>query len=84
MDNAAEILLKKLPSEILSECKLQLQQFKRIIYADRIAVKSLKDRELDSNLKTLRRDINKYEREARISEKSAVKFIDEVIDLLEN
>jgi hyaluronoglucosaminidase len=83
MDNAAEILLKKLPSEILSECKLQLQQFKRIIYADRIAVKSLKDRELDSNLKNLRRDINKYESEARLSEESAVKFIDEVIDMFE-
>ena len=69
-----------MPAEILSECKKQLEQFKRIINADRVAAKSLEKAELDPELKSLRKEISKYESEAILSEKSAIKFIDEVID----
>ena len=82
MDKSADILLNNLESKILSECKLQLEQFKRIINADKVAVKSLQNRKLDPDLKVLRKSINKYELKAILSERSAVKFIDEVLDLL--
>ena len=81
METSADLLLEKLPSEILSECKKHLQQFKRIINADKLAVKSLHDYKLDPNLNTLREDIKNHESEAILSEKSAIKFIDEVLDL---
>ena len=81
MENSAIILLEKLPSNILDECKPQIRQFQRIAYADRIAVKSLQDLKLDPELKTLRQDISNHENEAVISEESAVKFIDEVLEL---
>ena len=83
MENSANILLQGLPDEILAECKLQLEQFKRIINADKIAVKSLQNLKLDNELKSLRSEIFKHENEALISEKSAVKFIDEVLNLFE-
>ena len=81
METSADLLLEKLPSEILSECKKHLQQFKRIINADRVAAKSLENGKLDSELKSLRKEISKYESQAILSEKSAIKFIDEVIDI---
>jgi len=83
MENSANILLQGLPDEILAECKLQLEQFKRIINADRIAVKSLQNLKLSTELKSLRNEISLYETKALISEKSAVKFIDEVLDLFQ-
>ena len=83
MEKSANILLQYLPIEILAECKLQLEQFKRIINADKIAVKSLQNLKLDNELKSLRSEIFKHENEALISEKSAVKFIDEVLNLFE-
>ena len=81
MDESADILLAKLPPEILSECKKHLEQFKRIINADRVAAKSLENAKLDPELKSLRKEISKYESQAILSEKSAIKFIDEVIDV---
>ena len=81
MEKSADLLLEKLPPEILSECKKHLEQFKRIINADRVAAKSLEKGNLDSELKSLRKEISKYESEAILSEKSAIKFIDEVIDV---
>ena len=81
MEESADILLEKLSPEILSECKPHLKQFKRIINADRVAAKSIEQGELDSELKSLRKEISKYESEVLISEESTVKFIDEVIDL---
>ena len=81
MEASANTLLEKLPSEILSECKKHLEQFKRIINADKLAVKSLYDLKLDPNLNILREDIKNHESEAILSEKSAIKFIDEVLDL---
>ena len=83
MENATNILLENLPENILSECKLQLQQFDRIIQADKVAVKSLRDGKLDSRLKALREEISKYEPTAILSEKSALQFIDDTINLLE-
>ena len=83
MENAVNLLLEKLPANILSECKLQLEQFNRIIQADKVAVKSLRDGKLDSRLKALREEISKYESTAILSEKSALKFIDDTIDLFE-
>ena len=80
MDESADILLEKLPPEILAECKKHLEQFKRIIKADRVAAKSLENAELDPDLKSLRKEISKYESTAILSEESAIKFIDEVID----
>ena len=84
MENATNILLEKLPANILSECKLQLQQFGRIIQADKIAVKSLREKKLDSKLKTLREEISKYEGEAILSEQSALKFVDDTINFFES
>ena len=81
MEKSADTLLEKLEENILSECKLQLIQFKRITNADRIAVNCLQDGKLDSELKELRNTITQYESVAIISEKSAVRFIDEVIEL---
>ena len=82
MESAADTLLKKLPAEILSECKPQLEQFKKISTADRLAVQCLKNKKLDTKLKTLREEIKSAESKAILSEQSAVKFIDDVISLL--
>ena len=81
MENAANILLNRLPDKILAECKPQLEQFKRIAQADRLAVQCLKTKRLNSELKTLREEIKFYEATAILSEQSAVKFIDDVINL---
>ena len=67
MENAANTLLEKLPSDILNECVLMLKQFKRIVNADKVAAQSLKNNES----------------KAMVSEFSAVLFIDEVIQLYE-
>ena len=82
MESAANILLAKLPEKILAECKPQLEQFKKISKADKLAVQSLKAKKLDANLKNLREEIKSGEAKAILSEKSAVKFIDDVIELL--
>ena len=83
MENSANILLEKLPSDILNECKLMLEQFRRITNADRVAAQSLKNNKLDSELKNLRQEIKVNESKAKVSEFSAVRFIDEVIQLYE-
>ena len=83
MAKAADTLLAKLPAEILAECKPQLEQFKKISQADKLAVQSLKTKKLDARLKTLRAEIKSAEPTAILSEQSAVKFIDDVITLLE-
>jgi len=82
MENAANTLLAKLPEKILAECKPQLEQFKKIAQADRLAVKSLKAKKIDAKLKNLREEIKANEKTAILSEQSAVKFIDDVINLL--
>ena len=84
MDNSVNTLLEKLPSSYLSESQLILEQFKRIVNADRVAVQSLKNNKLDNNLKSMRKEIKSYESKAMISELSAVLFIDEVIQLYDN
>ena len=83
MAKAADTLLSKLPAKILAECKPQLEQFKKISQADKLAVQSLKTKKLDARLKTLRAEIKSAEPTAILSEQSAVKFIDDVITLLE-
>ncbi|MBO4400283.1 MAG: beta-N-acetylglucosaminidase domain-containing protein [Selenomonadaceae bacterium] len=83
MERAADTLLKKLPRKILAECKPQLEQFKRIAQADRLAVKSLRTKSLDPNLKPLREEIAKFEPDAILSEKAALKFVDDTINLLD-
>ena len=83
MENATSTLLEKLPADILAECKLQLEQFNRIIQADRLAVKSLRENKLDSRLKTLREEILQHESEAILSEQSALKFIDDTIKIFQ-
>ena len=83
MENAANTLLEKLPSDILNECVLMLKQFKRIVNADKVAAQSLKNNKLDSELKNLRQEIKNNESKAMVSEFSAVLFIDEVIQLYE-
>ena len=82
MEDSADTLLEKLENNILSECKLHLLQFKRIIKADRIAVNCLQDKKLYPELKEVRSTIETNESQAILSEKSAIKFIDEVLDLL--
>ena len=82
MEKSADILLAKLPENILAECKPQLQQFKRIAQADRLAVQSLKAKKISTQLKILREEIKLHEAEAILSEQAGVKFIDDVLKLL--
>ena len=83
MEKAADILLENLTPQYLAECKPQLEQFKRIAQADRLALKSLQNRSLDPQLKPLREEITKNEPTAILSEKAALKFIDDTINLLD-
>ena len=84
MENAADTLLTRLPQKYLVECKPQLEQFKRIAQADRLAVNSLKAGKLDPKLKTLRAEIERNASKAILSELSALKFVDDVLDLIKN
>ena len=81
MEKAADTLLSRLPEKYLKECKPQLEQFKRIAQADRLAVNSLKAGKLDPKLKTLRAEIERYAPNAILSELSALKFVDDVLAL---
>ena len=81
MISSADILLNKLPSNILNESVLMLEQFKRIANADMIAMQSLKNHKLDAELKNLFQEIKNNESKAMVSELSGVLFIDEVINL---
>ena len=83
MINAVTLLLEKLPSKILNESQLMLEQFNRIANADLLAMLSLENSKLDPELKNIRQEIKNYENKARISELSAVLFIDEVIKFFE-
>ena len=83
MENAANNLLEKLPKNILNECQLMLEQFKRITKADKVAVNSLIKGKIDIDLKKMRLDIKNNEEKAILSELSAVLFIDEVIELFD-
>ena len=82
MENAADTLLTRLPQKYLVECKPQLEQFKRIAQADRLAVNSLKAGKLDPKLNTLRAEIERHAPTAILSELSALKFIDDVLALM--
>ena len=84
MENSADKLLNNLPSIILAECQKQLEQFKRISQADRIAVKCLQDKIIYPELITLRNEISEHEQEAILSEKSGLKFIDDIIEMFGN
>ena len=70
MENSDNTLLEKLPNDILNECKLMLEQFKRIAIADRVSAQSLKNNKLDSELKNLRQEIKDNESKAMVSELS--------------
>lgn len=83
MDKSADSLLSKLDYKILSECKPHLEQFKRIIKADRLAVRCIEEMSCGIELTNLRKEINKYESQAILSEKSALKFIGNVIDIFQ-
>ena len=82
MEKAAGLLLSNLPPRYLAECKPQLKQFSRIAQADRLALKSLQDKKIDPQLKVLRDKIYKNVPKAILSEKAALKFIDDTIELL--
>ena len=82
MESAADTLLTRLPEKYLKECKPQLEQFKRIAQADRLAVNSLKAGKLDPNLKNLRAEIERNAPKAILSELSALKFVDDVLELM--
>ena len=84
MDRAANILLKRLPQKYLSECKPQLEQFKRLANADRVALECLKTGKLDPRLKILREEITANEKQAILSEEAARKFIDDVIKIFDD
>ena len=79
-ERAVDVLLRRLPQKYLAECKPQLEQLKRILDADEVALESLRAGKLDLQLKTLRAEIAANEKQAIISEESARKFIDEVIN----
>lgn len=84
MENSAETLLEQLSTDYLKEGQVMLEQFKRIANADKVAALSLKNKQLDPDLKNLRQEIKNNESKAMVSEFSAVRFIDEVIQLYEN
>lgn len=84
MDRAADILLKRLPQKYLAECKPQLEQFKRIANADRVAIECLKAGQLDPKLEILREEITANEKQAILSEAAARKFIDDVIKMFDD
>ena len=79
-DNAANILLRNLPNKYLTECKPQLEQLKRLVQADKIALNSLKMNRLDPQLITLRNEIAANEKYAILSELAARKFIDDTLE----
>lgn len=79
-ERAINVLLKRLPQKYLAECKPQLEQLKRTMQADRIALESLKTGQLDSRLKGLRSEIATNETQAIISEEAGRKFIDDVLN----
>ncbi|MBE8954331.1 MAG: beta-N-acetylglucosaminidase domain-containing protein [Quinella sp. 2Q5] len=79
MELAADILLRRLPTEYLDECRPQLEQLERTALADRVAVESLRKGKLDPRLKILREEIAANERQAIVSESAARQFIDDVI-----
>ncbi len=81
MQTSYNTLMNELQEDLLAECLVQLQQFLRIIFTDKVALKSLKEQMLDARLVDLRNEIASFESVARVSELSAVKFIDEVIEL---
>ena len=83
MEMASFNLLDKLPENILIECKPQLEQFQRIAQADRSALNCLESNNFNPQLKILREEISKNESTAILSEKSALKFIDDVIKFFE-
>ena len=78
-ERAVDILLERLPQIYLAECKPQLEQLKRTMRADKVALDSLKAGRLDPTLKILREEITANEKQAVISEEAARKFIDDVI-----
>ena len=78
-ERAADILLERLPQIYLAECKPQLEQLKRTMRADKVALDSLKAGRLDPTLKILREEITANEKQAIISEEAGRKFIDDVI-----
>ena len=81
MINSAEILLNKLPKNILEESQVMIEQFKRIANADLVALNSLKNNKSDGQLINLYEEIKGNESIAMVSELSGVLFIDEVIQL---
>ena len=81
MINSAEILLSKLPKNILEESQVMIEQFKRIANADLVAMNSLKNNKSDEQLINLYEEIKGNESIAMVSELSGVLFIDEVIQL---
>ena len=82
-ERAVNILLKRLPQKYLAECKPQLEQLKRIINADKVALESLRAGQLDSRLKILREEITANEKQAVISELAGRKFIDDVLKIFD-
>ena len=83
IERAVDKLLMRLPQKYLDECEPQLLQLKRIALADKIALDSLKAKQLNPQLKTLRQEISVHEKEAVISEEAARKFIDDVINFFD-
>ena len=84
MERAANTLLNRLPEKYLAECRPQLEQFKRLANADRVALESLKSGQLDPRLKILREEIAANEKLAIVSELAARKFIDDVINFFDD
>ena len=82
-EKAVNVLLKRLPKKYLAECKPQLEQLRRIMQADKVALDSLKSGQLDPRLKVLREEITSNEKLAVISEQAGRKFIDDVLNFFD-
>ena len=75
MENSADKLLNNLPSIILAECQKQLEQFKRISQADRIAVKCLQDKNANFTMELKTNKLN-----PSLSEKEMFEYADILIN----
>ena len=82
-ERAVNVLLKRLPKKYLAECTPQLEQLRRIMQADKVALESLKSGQLDPRLKVLREEIAANEKLAVISEQAGRKFIDDVLNFFD-
>lgn len=89
VETAADTLLRALPAAQLAECQPQIAQLLRIVRADRCGLELLRARSsgaetgaAEAAFLAARREVMAHDEEARISEKTARAFLDELSEHL--